>query len=470
MDVTKQAKPETKIDWKSIDMAVERMGEKIILPSIPGPMSYKDAREALQRIEEAENTVYAVSEVVPVHFYDGCVAFAKALKEKYGYSMSVPTPGFFGPKPPQMIHVKTGPRIDDFVQVPFGAFKIPNIDGTLQTGYAVQRGIPCFQINGSVKAKEKHIVMELVALTAHFVKEESIYKGKAVILERDESGGVDFSEPLGFFDAKIGEEVPIFNRETELLIATTLMAPIRNAKVCRDKKIPLKRGVLLEGPYGCGKTLTAKEVAKAAQENGWTFILVTASSALKYALNFAKMYQPAVVFAEDIDRIADNRNEGANDLLNQIDGVVGKKDEIITVLTTNFAHKIDKGFLRPGRLDTVISIRPPEAEAVERLIRFYAGKELAPGANLKSVTTKLAGQIPATIREVVERSKLSAIVNGNDHITTDDMMVGATSMENHWKLIEEAAEGVRTPDPLATAVGLVVNDNVRKALDAKFGK
>jgi SpoVK/Ycf46/Vps4 family AAA+-type ATPase len=67
-------------------------------------------------------------------------------------------------------------------------------------------------------------------------------------------------------------------------------------------KVPLKRGVLLEGPYGTGKTLTAFVTAKKCVENGWTFIMLDRVAALKEALTFARMYAPAVVFAEDIDR------------------------------------------------------------------------------------------------------------------------------------------------------------------------
>lgn len=468
-------KTEQEYDWAAKDVEIHREGEKIILPNSPVEMSYDAGIQMLKRARDAENMVYEVNETIPVHFFDGLVALYRVLKDKYGYAgtQTKVVNTFFGKMeiPPKLIHVKVGPKAMDFVQVPFGEFNFPNVEGVIETRYGMNRGIPALVLTGSVKSKEKHIVMEIVTAVKEYAAKNSIYKGRAITLDRDESGGIDYESPLEFFDPFAGFEVPIFNRETELLIETTVLAPISNAQRCREMKIPLKRGVLLEGPYGTGKTLTARQAARIAADNGWTFIHVTASQALKYGLKFAKMYQPCVLFAEDIDRITANRNEGANDLINEIDGIVGKSDEIITVLTTNFASKIDKAMLRPGRLDAVISLRPPEDEAVQRLIRYYAGDLLSNDADLTAVSQSLAGNIPATIREVVERSKLSMIVNGRSAITTDDLTVAAEGMKNHLDLLANASEGQHAPtvdDTMTELVKTVVVKETKDALDKAF--
>ncbi len=176
-------------------------------------------------------------------------------------------------------------------------------------------------------------------------------------------------------------------------------------------RIPLKRGILLEGPYGCGKTMSANVTSKICIENGWTFILLDDVGALKDALLFAQRYAPAVVFSEDIDRVIEQRDDRGNDLLNTIDGILAKDSQVITVLTTNFVEKLDKAMLRPGRLDAVISLRAPDADSVQRLVNIYARGLLADGENLIAVGEALAGNIPATIREVVERSKLAMMSN-----------------------------------------------------------
>lgn len=460
-----------KIDWGARDTKIVREGKKIVLPGEPGPMSYDAGIALLERAKAAENMVYQVHETIPVHFFDGLVALFVTMRQKYGFVGSQAKQTWFGPEPPRLIHVKTGPKPDDFVQVPFGQFQLPNVNGIIETSYEVVKGIPQLAIVGTIKDKDKEVVMELVLAAREYAKANSIYKGRCVILERDEGNGIDFDRPLEYFNPFTGNEVPIFNVETENLIRTAVLSPIAHSEACRRHQVPLKRGVLLEGPYGTGKSLTARQTARVASENGWTFISVNSAKALKYALNFAKMYQPCVIFAEDIDRLTATRNEGANDLINEIDGVVGKNDEIITVLTTNFASKIDKAMLRPGRLDAVISLRAPEKDAVERLIRLYTANLLDAAADLGPTAERLAGNIPATIREVCERAKLGMISRDGSSITTDDLEASALSMDNHLRLLDEAQEGkqeVTIEDLLAAEVRKVIEQIVPKKFDSRI--
>lgn len=458
-------KPET--DWAARTVDIKRQGTAIVLPADPSEMGLLEGAEVLKRAHKDEMQVYAIHEHIPVHFFDGLVALFAVMKDKYGYVGTQSKQTWFGPQPPRLIHVKVGPRPEDFLQVPFGQFKLPGIDATIETSYENVKGIPQLTINGEVRAKERKIVMELVLATVEYAKANSIYKGRCIKLQKDESGGVDFSSPLEYFDPFSGTELPIFNRVTEKLIETTLLTPIAHADICRKNNIPLKRGVLLEGPYGTGKSLTAKQAAREASRNGWTFVLVDNVKAIKYALTFAKMYQPCVVFAEDIDRLVGSRNEGANDLINEIDGVVGKDSEIITVLTTNFVEKIDKSMLRPGRLDAVISLKAPDEEAVERLIRFYAGDLLDPSVDMQPTAKSLAGNIPATIREVVERAKLGMIQRGANVIVADDLAAAAESMLNHLAILNGAKEGQVEPD-IDELLNDLVKANVTKIVEEAF--
>src|SRR5690606_35602369 len=141
----------------------------------------------------------------------------------------------------------------------------------------------------------------------------------------------------------------IHTKETDALIRTNIFSPLKHTEACRKHKIPLKRGILLEGKYGTGKSLTARVTAKVAVDNGWTFIMLNRAQGLRAAIEFARTYQPCVIFAEDIDRVADREDENVNDLVNMLDGVVTKDMEMMICLTTNFIEKIDQALLRPGR-------------------------------------------------------------------------------------------------------------------------
>ena len=218
------------------------------------------------------------------------------------------------------------------------------------------------------------------------------------------------------------------------------MTPIKHTQACIDNGIPLNRGILLEGKYGTGKTMTAMMTGQCCEQNDWTFILLDNVKGLKDALLFAQRYQPAVVFAEDVDRIADNRDESGNDLLNTIDGALTKSAKVITVLTTNYVERIHNAMLRPGRLDAVISVTPPDGEAVSRLLRLYARDLIAPDVTLREVGEHLQGQIPATIREVVERSKLAMLSNGRDGLVENDLLIAAKGMTRHLELLNGKPE------------------------------
>jgi transitional endoplasmic reticulum ATPase len=98
-----------------------------------------------------------------------------------------------------------------------------------------------------------------------------------------------------------------------------------------------------------------------------------------------------------------------DEILNTIDGLDSKNSNIILVLTTNAVDKIHPAMLRPGRLDAVIEITPPDAPAVEKLLRLYGGLAISPAADLRPVGEALAGQIPAVIAEVVKRAKLAQL-------------------------------------------------------------
>jgi len=98
--------------------------------------------------------------------------------------------------------------------------------------------------------------------------------------------------------------------------------------------------------------------------------------------------------------------------------------------------------LRPGRLDTVVSVRAPDKEAALRLVKMYAGDLLDPNYDLDQshVGNLLANEIPAIIREVVERSKLAALRRNSDQdnvsLTPEDIEITAKSMKSHMNLLK----------------------------------
>ena len=412
--------------WRHRDTDIKYVGKEITLPGDPSPMPLEAAIETLQRKLYDENQILNVHEVISGYPFDAAVGFLKAMKETYGWSSPVPTPGFWGNSPPQLVTVKTGPEVEDTIQVPIGSFMVPGIENSIMATIAPDGS---FHVSSQCKKREKSVLMDLVALTKRIIERESIYRGKAISLSVDDAGKLHRDVEPTFLHTKhvIPNEL-VMSKSVEELIEDSIFTPIRYTKECQKAGIPLRRSILLEGPYGTGKTMTASVASKVCVDNGWTFITLDKVQGLKEALLFARQYQPALVFAEDIDRIAEIRDDQANDLINIMDGILTKGAKVITVLTTNFVERIDKSMMRPGRLDAVINIAPPDAEAAIRLVHLYARSLIKSDESLIQLGQELNGHIPATIREVVERAKLGMVRHNRKLLTEDDLLVSANGM------------------------------------------
>jgi transitional endoplasmic reticulum ATPase len=269
--------------------------------------------------------------------------------------------------------------------------------------------------------------------------------------------------------SKVKIEELVYSADIMEQVETNLFTPILQTELCRKHGIPLKRQILLEGPYGTGKTMAANVTAKHAEANSWTFIYLDRVQSLDEAVIFARQYAPAVVFSEDIDRVmTGGRSIKVDDILNNVDGVDSKNSEVICVLTTNHVEKIEKAMLRPGRFDAVINVLPPDAAAAQKLMVQY-GRGLLDTADLGEAGAELDGQIPAVIREAVERAKLYAIrrtAPGTDvTLTGSDVAAAARAMKYHMDLLKEKKE---EPKSSAQIIGEALEETVTNVVKGNF--
>jgi transitional endoplasmic reticulum ATPase len=433
-----------------------REGTKVIIPE---KMSLREVALWVERQMTEEERVVNIHETVAAFPLEGAYALALALKEKYGWTDLKPPSGFFD-SPPTFVKLEIG--WGQSVQVVWGKYLVPGIDGYLATGFVTEDGETKFVLGGQVKKKHQPEIKDLADLVRKIVAEQSIYRGKAISIDFPDTSDDDYNPVLfcpKFMDiSKVDPNQLIFPDKVQSMVEDTLFTPILHTEACRAAKIPLKRGILLEGPYGVGKTLTQYVTAKLATESGWTYIYLQDINQLAEAMHFAKNFQPAIISAEDIDR-ADNqaqRSETMNQIMNTIDGVEFKDSEVIVMLTTNHVENIARAMLRPGRLDAVIPVRAPDQQAVGRLVKLYARDLLAEGEDLGGVGKRLEGQIPALIREVVERAKLTAInrVGGTGSwvLTAKDLEQAADGMIEHLKLMAEPVKDVRSDHEKAMTI------------------
>ena len=447
--------------YQNVDTRIKHEGTQIVLPENPSPMTYDEAIATIKRVKMMEDKEYRVHEHIEGAPWDTLVSLHRTLQEAYGVVLMNDRQSFFGPVPPSYLSINVSPT--EVVQIPVGEMQLPGISSPI-TIHLDGNGTHIF---AQVKEKDRTLLRIIAEKAREHVRTSSIYRGKAIQLNVDEDGDLVTSQQPVFLDlTKVQETDIIHTRDTEALIRNNIFAPLKHTDACRTNKIPLKRGILLEGKYGTGKTLTARVSAKVATDNGWTFIMLNRSQGLADALKFAKNYQPCVIFAEDIDRAADRDNEDVNDLVNLLDGLDTKSSEIMCVLTTNFLENIDRALLRPGRFDAVIKIGVPDAETAERIFRAYAGDLLADSEDLTEAGVAAAGMIPASLREVVERAKLSMLMESRDKLTAEDLYVSATGMQQHMALLTPPEE-VATPEARLGAALVEILDipEIKKSLE-----
>lgn len=413
-------------------------GEKLILPS---GLKIPDAIELLhRRLQYLEESV-AIHETFDTFPWDGAYALAKVLTKRYGW---VPSASWVS----QTVNVEIGPH--EVAKVPWGAFELPNVKGAIKCAVGSKNNRMVFALDAKVLRKDEETVRALFDEVRDYIKHNSIYRGKAIKLRFLDNNGNPLSMPEPKFldtdDTDLSQL--IYSEDIQNAVETNLFTPIARVEDCLANGLTVKRGVLLGGTYGTGKTLAAKAAAKIAVDHGITYIYVPRADELSHAIEFAKQYQsPAcVVFCEDIDRVmAGERSVEMDDILNIIDGIDNKTSNIIVVLTTNELEKINPAMLRPGRLDAVIEVTPPDAKAVEKLLRVYGGSAISDDTDLTEVGKTLEGTIPAVITEVVKRAKLAQLrlqERGTpvEQLTELALLETAKSMSSQLRLLKKLSE------------------------------
>lgn len=155
-----------------------------------------------------------------------------------------------------------------------------------------------------------------------------------------------------------------------------------------DRGIPYRRGYLLYGPPGSGKTSFIQALAG---EFDYNIAIMNVGEPnltddrLAYLMN--NIPEHTILLLEDIDAAFNNRAQSSekgyvsgvtfSGLLNALDGVASA-EEVITFMTTNHPERLDPALLRPGRIDLKVLINNASDYQIEKMfMRFYDDKEKA---------------------------------------------------------------------------------------------
>ena len=202
--------------------------------------------------------------------------------------------------------------------------------------------------------------------------------------------------------------------------------PLKYPEVFEHMRTQPPKGVLLFGPPGTGKTLLAKAVANESEAN---FISVKgpeilskwvgeSEKAVREIFRKAKQAAPCIVFLDEIDAIAPVRGSGfdshvtervVSQLLTEMDGLEELRG-VVVIAATNRPDMLDPALLRPGRLDRLLYIPPPDREAREEIFRIHTkGKPLAEDVDFGKLAEAAENYTGADISAVCNEAAMLAI-------------------------------------------------------------
>src|SRR5262245_9633740 len=211
-------------------------------------------------------------------------------------------------------------------------------------------------------------------------------------------------------------EPPILPREQLDILWNNTISYLdnRNLRRIRAYGARAKRGLLLTGPPGNGKTMACRWIWEECRWRGWEWRLVTPDTyrqARNDACNPAEAVRQlftvnrrGIVFFDDMDialrdRETVNETEDQAVFLGALDGL-SVNEGVVFVFTTNCAlDLIDKAFKRPGRIDLVLHFHEPDAGLRRRLMERWH-EEIRTSIDLDQAAASTEGFSFAEIEEL----------------------------------------------------------------------
>jgi cell division protease FtsH len=199
----------------------------------------------------------------------------------------------------------------------------------------------------------------------------------------------------------------------------------------------LKRGVVLFGPPGTGKTHTIRHLIGAQPDA--TVIVLTGMGVrfVREACNLARLLPPAIVVLEDVDLVAEERtmshmgmgNPLLFQLLNEMDGVAGDAD-VAFLLTTNRLDLVEPALAqRPGRVDLVVEVPLPDDAGRRRLLTLYGVAPHLSEDDVDRVVAATAGATGSFFAELSRRAELLAADAGADRTGIEHVTAALAELE-----------------------------------------
>lgn len=215
------------------------------------------------------------------------------------------------------------------------------------------------------------------------------------------------------FESDATLEDVILHPDTRLALRRNCIDLLAYSELYKANKIPLRRGIVLHGPPGTGKTSIGRALA---QQCNATFILCTPGMLVepkdvRRVFKWARRFAPTILFFEDVDMVAGNRHDGGRggvlgEFLSGLDGL-DSSGGVITIATTNDLRSIESALKdRPNRFDCVLEIGALQKEQRLEYLQRWSQRNTAGTAlsghefNAERIAEKTNGFTGAQMQEL----------------------------------------------------------------------
>ncbi|MGV0807260.1 AAA family ATPase [Mycolicibacterium setense] len=300
------------------------------------------------------------------------------------------------------------------------------------------RGVPTAELDlGQIADRTPgFVVADLAALVREgalrAASRASADGNEPVLWQEDLTGALTVIRPLS---RSAAEEVSVGSItlddvgdmvETKQALTEAVLWPLEHPDTFERLGVQPPRGVLLYGPPGCGKTFVVRALASSGRlsvhavkgaelMDKW---VGSSEKAVRELFARARDSAPSLVFLDEIDALAPRRGQsfdsGVTDrvvaaLLTELDGIEPMRD-VVVLGATNRPDLIDPALLRPGRLERLVFVEPPDADARREILRT-SGKSipLAADVDLDSLATELDGYSAADCVALLREAALTAM-------------------------------------------------------------
>ena len=247
---------------------------------------------------------------------------------------------------------------------------------------------------------------------------------------------------------------------------------LTNFKLYKENGLPTKRGILITGIPGVGKTLLGKVLVSTIKDV--TFIwatpkyLLSGREGIDMLFDLATETAPTILFLEDVDFYGTGRNQGNNsyvlgEFLNKVDGLI-ENEGVLIIMTTNYPELLDEAIKeRPGRFDRIIKMELPKKEERRKMLsRFCKDLKVNDKIDWEKIVEQTDKFTPALLKELV--------------ITACSFGIDANSVENnkvilkqkHFDLALDALKNYTKVDPTKKPLGFSKDKEFREEDEKEF--